>query len=82
MEPPLGRTASDTIELLEARLRRIEYVINGHWDEREVQDNTKSADARLRDLEHSLSQLVAKSRVMQDLLKLRKLFQDSYGNNS
>jgi hypothetical protein len=72
MELSLDRTASDTIELLEARLQRIEYVITGRSKDGSFRDGGKSITTKLQDLEHSLDRLVAKSRVMQDLLKLRK----------
>jgi hypothetical protein len=68
----LDKTASDTIELLEARLQRIGYVITGHDSKSIVEDGRKSANGLLRDLEHGLSQLTARSRVIQDLLRLRR----------
>lgn len=71
MESSSNQIASDTIELLEARLRRIEYVLFGQ-QEIAVSEDKRSASRRLQDLENALSQLVTKSRVMQDLLKLRK----------
>jgi hypothetical protein len=72
MESPLGQTPIDMIEQLEARLQRIEYVVSGHLDKSILKNDTRSASTRLRDLEQSLNQLVSKSRVIQDLLKLRK----------
>lgn len=74
MDYPLDRTTIDIIEQLEARLQRIEYVTSGHLDGSVLKDDTRSASMRLRDLEQGLGQLVSKSRVVQDLLKLRKLF--------
>lgn len=74
MESPLSRTSIDVIEQLEARLQRIEYVTCGYFDKSKLTDDTRSASLRLRNLEQSLDQLVSKSRVIQELLKLRKLF--------
>jgi hypothetical protein len=71
MEYSLDRTATDIIEQLEGRLRRIEHVTSG---QRILKDGNRSASMKLRDLEQGLGQLVSKSRVIQDLLKLRKLF--------
>jgi len=70
MDKDLDSTAIQTIDLLEARLRRIEYVLHGQR-ETAYPDGSKSAIQRLRDLEHVLGQLIAKSKVVQDLLKLR-----------
>lgn len=72
MEPSLSQTPIDVIEQLEARLRRIEYVTSGHLDKSILKNDTRSATMRLRDLEQCLNRLVSKSRVVQDLLKLRK----------
>jgi len=72
MEFPLDRTATDIIEQFEARLQRIEYATSGHLDGSILKDDNRSANMRLRDLEQGLGQLVSKSRVVQDLLKLRK----------
>ena len=74
MEYPLDRTTTDIIEQLEARLQKIEYVTSGRLDESVLKEDNRSANMRLRDLEQGLNQLVSKSRVVQDLLKLRKLF--------
>lgn len=70
MESPLNQIASNTIELLEARLRRIQYVTFGQ-QELMVTEDKIPATRRLKDLESALDQLVTKSRVMQDLLRLR-----------
>jgi len=72
MESTIDRTASDTIDLLEARLQRIQYVIFGQGTHDAVNNNKRSASVRLRELEHALNQLISNSRVMQDLVKLRK----------
>ena len=74
MDYLLDRTTTGIIEQLEARLQRIEYVTIGHLDKSVLNDNKRSVYVRLGDLEHGLNQLVSKSRVIQGLLKLRKLF--------
>lgn len=71
MERTFDKTAIETIDLLEARLRRIEYAVCGHVEKATNTTNTISAVNRLGQLEHSLHQLASKSRVVQDLLKLR-----------
>jgi len=73
----LDSTAIQTIDLLEARLRRIEYVLHGQR-ETAYPDGSKSAIQRLRDLEHVLGQLIAKSKVVQDLLKLHARHPDFF----
>jgi len=72
MENTFDKTAVETIDLLEARLRRIEYAICGEVDEAAISSNKQSASKRLAELEHALHQLASKSRVVQDLLKLRE----------
>jgi hypothetical protein len=72
MENTFDKTAVETIDLLEARLQRIEYAVCGQVDESALSSNKKSATQRFAALEHSLHQLASKSRVVQDLLRLRK----------
>lgn len=74
MENSFDKTATETIDLLEARLRRIEFVLSGKDGSSTTTSdvNTTSAVQRLADLEHSLHQLASKSRVAQDILTLRK----------
>lgn len=76
MDHPFDKTAVETIDLLEARLKRIEYAICGHLDSTAVSNAEDSAYKRLGDLEHSLHQLASKSKVVQDLLRLRELFSE------
>lgn len=73
MENTFDKTATETIDLLEARLRRIEYAICGQAGEAGAPTRDSSAPVvkRLTDLEQSLHQLASKSRVIQDLLTLR-----------
>lgn len=73
MESTFDKTAIETIDLLEARLRRIEYAVCGQVDEALMSSDKGSAAQRLQNLEHSLHQLASKSRVVQDLLRLRGL---------
>jgi hypothetical protein len=63
----------ETIDLLEARLKRIEYAVCGHIDGGTSEiGKEENAAKRMRELEYSLHQLASKSRVIQDLLKLRR----------
>ena len=73
MESTFDKTATETIDLLEARLRRIEYAVSGQTGEAvgSTQNSTAPVAKRLADLEQSLHQLASKSRVIQDLLTLR-----------
>lgn len=71
MDNSFDKTALETIDLLEARLKRIEYAVCGHVDEATISRGDNAAK-RLADLEHSLHQLASKSRVIQDLLRLRE----------
>lgn len=74
MDQTFDKTASETIDLLAARLRRIEHAVCGHIDTTSIttSDVSISAYERLADLEHVLHGLASKSRVIQDLLKLRE----------
>jgi DNA mismatch repair ATPase MutS len=82
MESSLDQIADETIELLEARLQRIEYAVTGQRVQGAVKDDARPAIKRLEDLERSLNRLVTKSRVMQDLLKIRKSPYYSYINTT
>lgn len=70
MDHPFDKTATETIDLLEARLRRIEFAVSGHVEDT-LSSNKSTATQRLADLERSLHQLASKSRTIQELLKLR-----------
>ncbi|KAN0089431.1 hypothetical protein V8E51_019691 [Hyaloscypha variabilis] len=78
MENSFDKTAVETIDLLEARLRRIEYVVCGQVDESALSSNKTTATQRLAVLEHSLHQLASKSRVVQDLLRLHSRHPDLF----
>lgn len=72
MENTFDKTATETIDLLEARLRRIEYAICGHVGENSVSDGKPPVTQRLASLEHALHQIASKSRTLQDLLRIRE----------
>ncbi|KAH8793837.1 hypothetical protein F5882DRAFT_55925 [Hyaloscypha sp. PMI_1271] len=78
MENTFDKTAVDTIDLLEARLRRIEYAVCGQVNESALSSNKTSAAQRLAALEHSLHQLASKSRVVQELLRLHSRHPDLF----
>ncbi|KAG0645155.1 hypothetical protein D0Z07_9244 [Hyphodiscus hymeniophilus] len=69
MDNTFDITALETIDLLETRLKRIEYAVCGHVDKATIHNN-ENATKKLAELEHSLHQLASKSRVIQDLLRL------------
>jgi chromosome segregation ATPase len=70
MDNTFDKTALETIDLLEARLKRIEYAICGHVNPATISSD-ENASKRLAELEHSLHTLASKSKVIQELLKLR-----------
>lgn len=75
MESSFDKTAMTTIDLLESRLRRIEYVVYGQ--EHAIADpeyEFESATTRLENLERALYGLTLKSKVIKDLLQLRESF--------
>ena len=73
----MDETASQTIDLLEARLLRIRYVLEGFPDQIDVEPEhlrpetrKPTVTARLAALEHALSKLSTRSKVVHDVLKL------------
>ena len=70
---------TDTLNLFEWRLRRLEFAINGTADssaasideQHQAPTGSSAVITRVRRLEHSLQQLSLKSNVVADLLKLR-----------
>ena len=72
MDNTFDATAVETIELLEARLRRIEYAVGGNQGGVVESEGNTPAAKRLANLEYSLHQLALKSTIIQDLLRLRK----------
>jgi hypothetical protein len=71
MDHDADDTARLTLDLLEARLRHAEYTVYGHLDA-EANSLGQSATQRLHDLEKDLDKLTVKSKVVQDLLRLRE----------
>lgn len=65
----------DTLNLLEWRLRRLEFALTGNIDNERSKEQAPSTEtpvlARVKKLEHSLQQLSIKSDVVSDLIKLR-----------
>lgn len=72
MENSFDKTALETIDLLEARLKRIEYAVCGHIDQSTLPSQKKTAVQRLGELEHSLHQMASRSSTVLDLLRLRR----------
>ncbi|KAI1001122.1 hypothetical protein K3495_g7076 [Podosphaera aphanis] len=65
------QTALQTISLLEARLRRIEFVISGDVEKSSsVMKESATISERLTTLENSLHELVSSSKTIQNLLSL------------
>ncbi|EEQ28818.1 hypothetical protein McanMca71_001112 [Microsporum canis] len=79
-------TAADTIELLETRLRRVEFLLTGqtNWASEPEQLSEPPASvrdtvsARLAELEHGLKRLSARVPAVQDVLKLYSRFPDLF----
>ena len=72
-----GSTAATTLALLEERLRRVDYILNGGRPaQTPTNDNSTrpkaSASARLRQLERNLQSLSAKSSAVSDVLSLQR----------
>ncbi|OJD10958.1 hypothetical protein AJ78_08170 [Emergomyces pasteurianus Ep9510] len=93
--PASTETAADTIELLESRLRRIEYLLTGEasWTGEPQRITTatgvggggeKPATTRLAELEHELKTLANKVPAVRDVLGLYSRFPDLFQsiNNS
>jgi hypothetical protein len=73
MDNSFDHAAIQTLDLLEARLRRIEYAIGAQLNKTSTNSDEYSVTQRLARLENSLHQLASKSKVIQDLLRLRQL---------
>lgn len=69
MDQDLDEVLSQTLVLLEWRLRRIEYVLDSVNSETESQS---SIPTRLEKLEQSLQKLASKSQLVSDASSLRK----------
>lgn len=82
MAKDLDETAVLTLDLLEARLRALEYVINGHYTVvTSGGTSKKTAVEKLEELEGGLDQLTAGSRFVSDLLELRTRYPDLFQNS-
>lgn len=69
----MGKAAAVTLDLLESRLRAIEYALYGHLVENSSNESKeKSAATRLKELELGLEHYTAKTKAIQDLLVLRE----------
>ncbi|EZF31236.1 hypothetical protein H109_00466 [Trichophyton interdigitale MR816] len=83
-------TAADTIELLETRLRRIEFLLTGqtNWAGEPEQaaeppaSVRETVSARLAELEHGLRRLSARVPAVQDVLKLYSRYPDLFQSAS
>lgn len=71
MDNTFDKTATETIDLFEARLRRIEYAVCGQNAETSVTDGKLPVAQRLASLERALHQVASKSKTVQDLLRIR-----------
>ncbi|KAI9866257.1 MAG: hypothetical protein M1813_001378 [Trichoglossum hirsutum] len=82
MENSFDKTASSTIDLLEARLRRLEFLLAG--DTRSVLPQSRSDEVavsvteRLELLEDGLNRLSSKSKVAKEILDLNTLYPDLF----
>ncbi|POS88121.1 hypothetical protein EPUL_001215 [Erysiphe pulchra] len=63
-------TALETIDLLQGRLERIEYILYGDVDVAIDTSNGSSIYERLSAVEHKLQQVVLESKPLKELLKL------------
>ncbi|KAK3712260.1 hypothetical protein LTR37_009122 [Vermiconidia calcicola] len=73
-----GEMAADTLSILDERVRRVDYVLNGHTDRNTEQppeaQHGGSAASRLRALERSLQSLAAKSPTVSEILALQRKY--------
>lgn len=70
-----AEATADTLSMLEARLKRIHYLLNGDGYTSKpstTPKNTTSAAVRLRALERSLQNLASSSSTINDILNLQK----------
>ncbi|CCU77481.1 nuclear distribution protein RO10 [Blumeria hordei DH14] len=79
MSSAFDSTALESLSLLEARLRRIEYAILGNPDEKASTESSKaSAAEQLSTLEQSLAQLTSSSDTLRNLLELHEKYPDLF----
>jgi hypothetical protein len=70
MDMSFDSPTNQITDLLEGRLRRIEYVMTGQSIDIQNEHST-TVMKRLRNLELDLDRILAKSKASQELLKLR-----------
>lgn len=58
------------LRLLEARLKRVEYVVGGYQNNVNGRDSKATASQSLSELEHALEHITSRSKVSQDLVNL------------
>ena len=71
----LGELLSESLDLLEWRLRRLEFVLGSRSDDGSSTNNAAASPSvlsRLQSLEQSLQQLTLRSEVASELVKLRQ----------
>ena len=80
MSAPTDEVALETIELLESRLRRVQFLLTGDSDSVDAvryQTNDSAKDqtvgSRLSKLELEFDRLCARSDTVKDIIKLRML---------
>ena len=80
------QTAEETLSLLEDRIRRVNFVLNGDNEFNvEKQPTSKpgnSASARLRTLDRNLSTLASTSPVIADILALQRKYPEYFGSTA
>lgn len=79
-------TAAETLSLLEDRLNRVNYILNGDADAATTQQqpgskHATSASVRLRSLERNLHSLASSSPVVADVLALQRMHPESFNSN-
>ncbi|PFH59536.1 hypothetical protein XA68_12203 [Ophiocordyceps unilateralis] len=77
MDRPLDQTTLSTIDLLEARLLRVEHVLCGASASPTLVRH-ESVTRRMADLERRFSSMLSRIRVYADLLKIYKLHPDFF----
>ena len=80
------QAAAETLSLLEDRLNRVSYILNGNSEEHAQQQpaskHAASASVRLRSLEHNLQSLASSSPAVADVLALQKRHPEFFDSNS
>ena len=81
------QTAAETLSLLEDRLNRVNYILNGDIDnsttqQQAVSKHAASAAVRLRSLERNLHSLASNSPAVTDVLALQRMHPEFFDSNS